>query len=403
MIRVYKNENYAEFQWLVGPIPVEDNIGKEIITRFDTDIESNGIFYTDSNGREMLKRQRNHRDTWNLTLLEKISGNYYPVTAKIAIEDDTRRLAILTDRAQGGSSLTDGSIELMVIFYLKICNNFSSDNKTFYIKLLKVHRRLLHDDAFGVGEALNEVAYGKGLIVRGSSYFVFGSKKHSEEVSTEANERFIQLQTLLPSWLFFSNVSQLDYDTWTKNYKNIVSSIANEWFQIFLFYFFFIYIFMYFLLQFSGLSLSLPKNIHLLTFEPWKSDSILVRFEHILSKDEDQQYSQAVTFNFQDVFRLFNVASITETTLSANQWLDNAKRLQFRAMTNDFNEISPSSTVLSSNVSENITKEPKIHIRPQISRRQYFKSSRKIKSFDEENFTITLKPMEIRTFIAELE
>ena len=116
MVRIYKNENYAEFQWLVGPIPVQDKIGREIITRFDTDIESNGIFYTDANGRELLKRVRDQRPTWNLTLLEKISGNYYPVTAKIAIEDNTRRFAILNDRAQGGSSLADGSIELMVGF-----------------------------------------------------------------------------------------------------------------------------------------------------------------------------------------------------------------------------------------------------------------------------------------------
>lgn len=114
MVRVYKNEPKAEFQWLVGPIPVEDDVGREIVTRFDTDIASNGIFYTDSNGREMLRRQRDHRDTWNLTLLEKVAGNYYPVTAKIAIEDDTRRFALLTDRANGGSSLTDGSLEIMV-------------------------------------------------------------------------------------------------------------------------------------------------------------------------------------------------------------------------------------------------------------------------------------------------
>lgn len=125
MVRIYKNENFAEFQWLVGPIPVEDNIGREIITKFDTDIESNGIFYTDSNGREMLKRVRDQRATWNLTLLETVSGNYYPVTTKIAIEDNTRRFAILTDRAQGGSSLTDGSIELMVGLFsiLKIINS----------------------------------------------------------------------------------------------------------------------------------------------------------------------------------------------------------------------------------------------------------------------------------------
>lgn len=119
VVRIYKNESYAEFQWLVGPVPVDDWIGREIITRFDTDIPSNGIFYTDSNGREMVKRKRNHRDSWNVKLLEEVSGNYYPVTTKIAIEDNDRRFALLTDRAEGGSSLTDGSIELMVCVNLK--------------------------------------------------------------------------------------------------------------------------------------------------------------------------------------------------------------------------------------------------------------------------------------------
>lgn len=99
---------------MVGEIPIGDGNGREIVTRFDTNIESNGVFYTDANGREILKRRRDHRDTWPVNMLEKIAGNYYPVTTKIAIEDANHRMAILTDRSQGGSSLYDGSIELMV-------------------------------------------------------------------------------------------------------------------------------------------------------------------------------------------------------------------------------------------------------------------------------------------------
>lgn len=160
------------------------------------------------------------------------------------------------------------------------------------------------------------------------------------------------------------------------------------------------------LFQFSGLSLSLPKNIHLLTFEPWKSDSILIRFEHILEKDEDQQYSQAVTFNFQDVFRSFDVISIRETTLAANQWLDEAKRLHFKS--DDLDEVSFTTETSTSTISEHGRRHAKLDIKPDVSPRQYFKRAHKLTrqnaiDEDDSDLTITLKPMEIRTFIVELE
>lgn len=64
----------------------------------------------------MLKRIRNFRPTWNLKLSEEISGNYYPVTSKLVLKDESEdvELAVLTDRAQGGTSLADGQLELMV-------------------------------------------------------------------------------------------------------------------------------------------------------------------------------------------------------------------------------------------------------------------------------------------------
>lgn len=199
VIRVYKDDNHIEFEWMVGPIPVEDKIGKEIVTKYTSQIQSNGEFYTDSNGREMLMRKRNFR-TYKANIQEPVAGNYYPLVTKVAIQDNSYRMAVLVDRAQGGSSLNDGELELMV------------------------HRRLLHDDAFGVAEALDEVAFGSGLIARGKHYLIFG-KRVTENPTIEGHERFLQGKKLVSPWPFFSDVSSMSFEDWKNLYVNIVSEI----------------------------------------------------------------------------------------------------------------------------------------------------------------------------------
>lgn len=81
---------------------------------------------------------------------------------------------------------------------------------------------MLHDDAFGVGEALNELAFGKGLIARGKHFLVFGEKS-TEHPTVESRERLLQNQILLPNWLFFDDVSNITYHDWMQRYTNIVS------------------------------------------------------------------------------------------------------------------------------------------------------------------------------------
>lgn len=118
VIRIYPNESYIEFDWTVGPIYVNDSQGKDIITRWTTNLNTNEIFYTDANGRELQKRQRNYRPTYNYTNEAPASGNYYPITSRIVIKDEEKgkEFAVLTDRAQGATSLNDGQIKIMVCF-----------------------------------------------------------------------------------------------------------------------------------------------------------------------------------------------------------------------------------------------------------------------------------------------
>ena len=78
IIRLYHEENLVEVEWVVGPIPVEDGIGKEVIARYSTSIDNKGIFYTDSNGRQMIERELNYRPTYEINITEPVAQNYYP-------------------------------------------------------------------------------------------------------------------------------------------------------------------------------------------------------------------------------------------------------------------------------------------------------------------------------------
>lgn len=62
---------------------------------------------------------------------------------------------------------------------------------------MQLHRRCLHDDAFGVGEALNETAFGEGLIVRGSHYVTIAAK-HSDS-NYWYNNKFVTKKKLICS------------------------------------------------------------------------------------------------------------------------------------------------------------------------------------------------------------
>jgi lysosomal alpha-mannosidase len=279
IIRVYKgDEGYIEFDWLVGDLQSDYSAGKEIITRFTVDKFFNkGVFYTDSNGREQIKRVLNTRSDYSYDVKdEPISSNYYPVTSRIVIKDDARNLevAVLNDRAQGGTSLSDGVIELMV------------------------HRRLVRDDGYGVGEALREQEYGKGLYARGQHYLVFGPADSIGQYgrSTAAVERDLANKKLLAPWVLLGDATSGDLDSLDK---------AQELINF----------------KYEGLTRTLPENVQILTLEPWRDNTYLVRLEHMFEKDEDAVLSNPITIHLEDLFTTFSISEIGETTLGANQWI----------------------------------------------------------------------------------
>ncbi|XP_055875699.1 lysosomal alpha-mannosidase-like isoform X2 [Biomphalaria glabrata] len=286
VIRVYQDKPYVEIEWTIGPIPIDDKIGKEIVTRYTIPGFGNkGVFYTDANGREVLERRLNYRPTWDLNQTEPVAGNYYPVNALIGIKNGDSKLqfTVLTDRSQGGVSLNDGDVELMV------------------------HRRLLYDDAKGVGEPLNEPGDdGKGLIIKGTHYLVLDSVENSASIY-----RPLAQQIFWEPQVSFSDLN-IDPASYVKKFKT-------KW---------------------SGLASALPRNVHLLTMEqfrhtgpvPSPSGSVpyLIRFEHFYENYEDDILSAPVTFDIKDIFAPFQITDVYELSLGGNVKYEDVHRLQWK-------------------------------------------------------------------------
>ncbi|KAH8410107.1 hypothetical protein KR009_006064, partial [Drosophila setifemur] len=225
VIRIYEGVNHVEFEWLVGPIPIDDQLGKEVVTTFNSGIQNDGVFYTDSNGREMLKRVKDQREEFSPDLSEQpVSGNYYPVTSRIALQDNSKRMVLLNDRSQGGTSLENGRLEMML------------------------HRRHIFADGSGAAEAINEEQFGKGLIARGKLYLSL----NAVEDGGTASERVAEKEIHLPFWKFFSKASG--------SLKEVSKPLPD--FNDF------------------------PKSVHLLTLEPYSQDEILLRVENFLDQTE---------------------------------------------------------------------------------------------------------------------
>nr|XP_043872004.1 lysosomal alpha-mannosidase [Solea senegalensis] len=303
VVRLYADSRALELEWTVGPLPIDDSLGKEVITRLDTSIKSSEFFYTDSNGREMLQRKKDFRPTWNLKQTEPIAGNYYPINSRAFIKDDVDQLTVVTDRSQGGGSIHNGSLEIML------------------------HRRLLHDDARGVGEPLNEFSriFPEGLVVRGRLLLSLDRPPAAADT-----HRPLAQEVVLQPLLTFTHGDP------SPNTR----------------------------LEFSGLQAALPPAVHLLTLTQWDPDTVLLRLEHQFQSQESKVNSQPVTVNLQKLFSTLDVLGVSELNLSANQWRDEMTRMAWTPQT------------------DKMTSPP-------------------LKTFRGHSSTweVTLKPMEIRTFL----
>lgn len=207
----------------------------------------------------------------------------------------------ILDRSEGGSSIHDGSVELMV------------------------HRRTLFDDRQGVNEPMNETAFGTGLVVRGQHYLVLEPPEYSALYHRPAAQHLFMNPIATYA---LPNVSYTDYST---NYQQ-------TW---------------------SALSQTLPLNVHLLTFDQITSNSYLVRIEHYFEANEDETYSKAVEFDLQILFnKLGQISDTVELTLAGNLPLSDMERLVWKTNHDESSEWKPTVLDMNSMKSTVVTLNP---------------------------------------------
>ena len=270
IVRLTEGSRAIEFEYTVGHLPVDDGVGKEVISRFTSDIASGGVWYTDSNGREFQVRRRNFRPTWEWNATEVTAGNYYPCNTGAGIVDEQRGMVVINDRSQGCSSLQDGVLEFMV------------------------HRRLLHDDGRGVGEPLNEPGTdGQGLTITGTHYLHL----------TPSNMAAFASRTSASAVFSFAVPFYAALSGSTKDYisTHITSASALN----------------------PNAAAQLPPNVELMSVQISElignSAVLLVRLAHQFGM-EDPEWSVPVTVDLGSLFA-FAPSAVVELSLTANQRL----------------------------------------------------------------------------------
>ena len=276
--RIISGKNYVEVEYVVGPVPINDLVGKDVVSRYSTSsIVNGGKFFSDSNGREFMMRKRGDHNVFGFdgdVDIEPVASNFYPVNAAIFVEDEAHSLSVLVDRSQGGSSLSDGSVELMI------------------------QRRGLYDDARGVGEPLDETdggitpcrpygfstRLGKGVVVKGTHRLMIGKGKSGASQSrTQMDQVFSQPHVFVGS---------------AGKGEHIPFNQANL----------------------SVLKSALPNNVMVITLAALDEDnSFLIRLGHQFDKGESEHLSSPVQVDLSDLFPGRNIVSTTEKTLSGNQ------------------------------------------------------------------------------------
>ncbi|KAK2632576.1 hypothetical protein EUGRSUZ_L01376 [Eucalyptus grandis] len=273
--RLHKDKEHADVEFTIGPIPTDDGVGKEVITQMTANMATEKTFYTDSNGRDFIKRVRDYRPDWSLTVTQPVSGNYYPINLGIFTMDNKTEFSVLVDRAAGGASIEDGQIELML------------------------HRKIPYNTGV-VGPPNETVCISnstcKGLTVRGHYYI--GINKPGTGARWR---RTIGQEVYSPLVLAFAHEKM---EEWTGSYVTSATAMDSSY--------------------------SLPQNVALITLQELDDGSALLRLAHLYEVGEDAEYSTLAKVELKRMFAGRTIREVKEMSLSANQEKSEMKRMTWK-------------------------------------------------------------------------
>ncbi|XP_019116863.2 epididymis-specific alpha-mannosidase isoform X2 [Larimichthys crocea] len=262
-----------EQTYTLGPLL----LNTEVVLRTKSSLNNNKTLYTDDNGYQMMKRT--HRKFTNNT----VARNYFPMVRAAYIQDDLTRLVLVSDRAHGVSSQSNGQLEVML------------------------HRRLWNDLAWNLGYNLT---LNDSSVVRPTLWMMLGSigatSKLYQREAIELQHRPVVMPIDQPQ------------RPWQEKKPRASSPVP---------------------------SVVLPPNLHLLSLSipGWNYssshdvhlnhvhsgtdlhsepdyDRVLLRIMHLFEEGEDPELSKPVTVNLKDVLRGIGEVKVLEERSLTGTW-----------------------------------------------------------------------------------
>ena len=146
------------------------------------DKDKKPIFYTDSNGLEMMKRTID-KFAYTEKRDSTTGGNFYPVTTSISIQDENNeenknKVTIFNDRAQGGTGILPGSI------------------------ILILQKMSYQDDKRGLMEGLYEKESMDSFNFKTTHLIVFGNSIFENKDDVNNNNKYMNQKTDLLNFIY---------------------------------------------------------------------------------------------------------------------------------------------------------------------------------------------------------